>query len=127
MKGKIIFAILIATGLSLSVFGQTAHYIALSVGVATTAPAGQVVDTAVQIERSTVSGGPYTLLTTVPVTSGATSISYNDTSGTGGVTYYYVFIGTAPGATPSAQTAEVSATFLAPQAVGVTSPTAVAH
>jgi hypothetical protein len=85
---------------------QTQHGVMLT-WTAGTPGAGQVAATGYLVERSTVTGGPYTQIASVTVTS------YLDTSGTAGSKYFYVVVGTAPGAINSANSTEVSATFLA--------------
>lgn len=67
---------------------QTPHSVALAWGAPTSGPP----PTGYQIQRSMVSGGPYTTIGTVV---GAATLTYNDISGAGnvlveGVTYFYV-------------------------------------
>jgi len=84
-------------------------------GLAATAGNGQVSlvwngssgATSYRVERATVSGGPYTLVTTVTVTT------FLDTGRTNGTTYFYVIKAVnSAGASPA--TAQVSATPTAP-------------
>lgn len=62
--------------------------------------------------RSTVSGGSYVKINT----SAITSLSYVDTTGTGGTKYYYVVTSVDSGGVESPFSNEASATFLAPPA-----------
>jgi hypothetical protein len=85
-----------------------------------TPTAGQVAATGWKVERSTVTGGPYTQVGAVTVTN------YLDTTGTAGTKYFYVIVGTAPGAIDANPSLEASATFLA-QAAAAVSPVATAQ
>lgn len=64
-------------------------------------------DTAYNVYRATVSGGPYTSIAT-----GVLVTTYQDTTGTQGTKYFYVVTGTAPGMLESVNSNEASATFL---------------
>jgi hypothetical protein len=85
-----------------------------------TPTAGQVAATGWKVDRSTVTGGPYTQIAAVTVTN------YLDTTGTAGTKYFYVIVGTAPGAIDANSSPEASATFLA-QAAAAVSPVATAQ
>jgi hypothetical protein len=85
---------------------QTQHGVLLT-WTAGTPGAGQVAATGWKVQRSTVTGGPYTQVAAVTVTS------YLDTTGTAGTKYFYVIVGTAPGAIDATPSPEASATFLA--------------
>lgn len=103
------------------VHAQTVHDTLLKWNASTTTGVNYVV------WRGTVTGGPYTIQNTTPTPS----LSYTDTTGVGGTTYFYVIQSTcASGSCPtgisgvSAFSTETSATFLgapapptAPQAV----------
>lgn len=74
------------------------------------AGAGGGAVTSFQIQRSTVSGGPYTTIGTVPFVTGQATYTYVDTSNlVEGVTYFYVEEAIGPGGT-SAASPESSAT-----------------
>ena len=67
--------------------------------------------TSFQIQRSTVSGGPYTTIGTVPFVTGQTTYTYVDTFQlVEGTTYFYVEEAVGPGGT-SAASPESSATI----------------
>lgn len=59
--------------------------------------------------RSTVSGGPYSLVSNVP-DLGAGPWSFQDNMVSGGSTYFYVVVANAPGGCPSPNSAQSSAT-----------------
>jgi hypothetical protein len=84
--------------------GATTHSVALSWSADSTATGG------FNIYRGTVSGGPYTAIGNVP----AGTLTYSDTTGTGGVEYYYVItaLDTASPPDESAYSNQVSASFL---------------
>ncbi len=75
-------------------------------GVQLTCTAGAG-DVTFNFYRSLTTGGPYTQIAT-----GATTCSFFDTTGTAGTKYFYVVTGNAPGFLESANSSEVSATFL---------------
>jgi hypothetical protein len=116
MKGKQIrklwpFLLLLAV-MYICVFGaipsglhaQGGHNVTLSwtAGTGTGTPA-----TGYNVKRGTAPGIEVTIGTTTAPTT-----TYVDTTGTGGIKYYYVVTGTAIGAPESAPTNEVSAIFL---------------
>ena len=66
--------------------------------------------TSLQVQRGTVSGGPYATIGSVPVVAGTTTYTYVDTASlVEGATYYYVVEAIGPGGT-SAPSTQVSAT-----------------
>src|SRR5208337_2609160 len=93
---------------------QTQHAATLSWTQSTTAGV-----TANNVYRGTVSGGPYTLLTTTALPAATT---YVDNSVTGGTTYYYVvtaLIGASESAFSNQATAAIPATPNAPTSLTV--------
>ena len=58
--------------------------------------------------RATTSGGPYT-----KIANSVASCAFNDTTGTGGVKYFYVSTGIDSAGVESVNSTEASATFLA--------------
>ena len=115
LTSRLILTLLIAF-LVLPVWGQTSH--SIKIGWTYT----QNADTAVgfNVYRSTVSGGPYTKLTTslLPLTV----LSFTDFTGTGGTTYFYVITAVDGIGIESAKSGEANATFLSAPAIpaGVT-------
>lgn len=99
---------------------QTAHNITVS----WTYTQGSDIATGFNVYRGTVSGGPYSKLTATPLS--IATLTYADTSGTGGTTYYYVVTAVDATGSESANSAQASAVFLGNPAIpaGVT---AVAH
>jgi len=98
------------------VSAQTAHSILLSWNASTTTGVLYIVS------RGTVSGGPYTVLNSTP----QSALTYSDTTGVGGTTYYYVVQATCTGGScptgvsgTSAYSTQASATFLAGPAAPV--------
>jgi fibronectin type 3 domain-containing protein len=74
---------------------------------------GQTADASYNVKRSTVSGGPYTTLNAAPVLP----TTFSDTTGTGGTIYFYIVTGVDSNGFESANSSEVSATFLGSPAV----------
>jgi fibronectin type 3 domain-containing protein len=65
-------------------------------------------DVTYNVYRSTVAGGPYSKLTTTPISVA----TYTDTTGTGGTKYFYVTTGLDASGVESINSNEASATFL---------------
>ena len=111
-------ALFILLLLAVSVFpqGGTSH----SIKVAWTYTQGSDIATGFNVYRGVVSGGPYTKQnsTSIPITT----LSYSDTTGTGGTKYFYVITATDALGDESAYSSEASAIFLANPSVpqGVT-------
>lgn len=96
---------------------QTAHFIRLTWG----APVTGGPPTTYNIKRGTTPGSE-TLYTTVP----ATTTTYDDPNGVGGIKYYYVYSASNSGG-EGPNSSEVSATFLADKPGQVPNPSAVAQ
>lgn len=62
------------------------------------------------IYRGTAAGGPYSKLDSAPISGGI--LTYTDTTGTGGIKYFYVATAIDASGSESAFSNEVSATFL---------------
>lgn len=72
---------------------------------------GTDIATGFNIYRSTVTGGPFTKLTSAPLA--VTVLTYQDTTGAGGTKYFYVVTAIDSLGVESANSAEVTATFIA--------------
>jgi hypothetical protein len=106
--GKLGLLVLVLVLLFWPAIAQSAHSINLTWGASSTTGVLYIVS------RGTVSGGPYTVLS-----STVSGLTYNDTAGVGGTTYYYVVQATCTGGTcptgvsgTSANSNQASATFL---------------
>lgn len=89
-----------------STVAQTAHSILLS----WTYTQGTDAGTGFNVYRSTVTGGPYSKLTSAPLA--ATQLSFTDSTGTGGTKYFYVVTAIDSLGVESANSNESSAIFV---------------
>lgn len=102
---RLILTVLIAS-LVLPVWGQTSH----SIKIGWTYSQGADTATGFNVYRATTTGGPYTKLNSSPLP--IATLSYTDTTGTGGVKYFYVVTAVDALSIESANSAEVSGIFL---------------
>jgi Abnormal spindle-like microcephaly-assoc'd, ASPM-SPD-2-Hydin/Transmembrane protein 131-like N-terminal len=94
--------------ISISLSGTGTQVVAHSVSLSWTASTSTVVG--YNVYRSTVSGGPYTLITSAPVAA----TSYSDTAVQAGVTYFYVVTAVDANGNESAFSNEASVTVPTP-------------
>jgi fibronectin type 3 domain-containing protein len=94
--------------ISISVSGTGTQAVAHSVSLSWTASTSSVIG--YNVYRSTISGGPYTLITGSP--NGG--ITYTDTAVQAGVTYFYVVTAVDANGNESAFSNEASATIPTP-------------
>lgn len=125
MKGKLILFGTLFLLLGLGIYAQSSHYIAVTWGASTTSGVKY------NIYRATSSTGTY-----AQVATDVAALTYNDTAGVGGTTYYYEVSAICDATTtcPTGITGESTltgpsngATFLASPASPQGAPTAVAH
>ncbi len=84
------------------------HAIVLTWAAGVPQPAlGQTADVSYNVYRGLISGGPYT-----EIAAAVTVTSFSDTTGLGGVKYFYVVTGVDSGGFESSFSNEASATFL---------------
>ena len=104
--GVALSAAILAALLTVALRAQTSH----SITVAWTYTQGTDLAIGFNVLRSTVTGGPYTQInsTVLPLTT----LQYIDTLGVGGTTYFYVVNAQGASGDLSANSAQVSATFL---------------
>lgn len=86
---------------------------------------GTDVATGFNVYRSTLTGGPYTKLTSAPLA--VSQLSFSDTTGTGGTKYFYVITAVDSLGAESANSNESTAIFLASSPNAPAGLTAVAR
>lgn len=85
---------------------QTQH----SVRIAWTYTQGSDLATGFNVYRATTTGGPYTKQTAMPIP--LATLNYSDTTGVGGIKYFYVVTAVDASGSESAFSSEASASFL---------------
>ena len=116
-----VLALAAISALGIAALAQTSH----NITVGWTYTQGTDLATGFNVYRAAVSGGPYGKLTISPLSIG--TLSYADTSGTGGTKYFYVVTAIDGSGVESVNSSEVSATFISSSPNAPAGVTATAH